>query len=301
MTGRATPTGPRVRAGDVDLPAVPRPLVDSHLHTFELARHPQPWIDPATMGVLYRDFAVGDARLADRGVTACVVVQSLNSTAETLDLLAAADRCAETAGVVGWVDLTADVPAAIDALRAAAGGHKLVGVRHLAHLEPDPEWLLRADVTAGLAAVAAVGLPFDLIVRSWQLGVAAAVADRHPDLRLVLDHLGNPPVADDLTDWSRGLADLARRPHVGAKISGLATAGRFDRWTTDDLRRPVDVALAAFGADRLMYGSDWPLVRLAGGEERWQQAYLELTAAWSPAERVAVDRGCAGHTYRVLR
>ena len=285
-----------------------RPLLDSHLHTFDLTRHPQPWIDPTTMPELHRDVTVADAGLAARGVTGCVVVQSLNTTAETLDLLAAAARSTETVGVVGWVDLTADVPAAVARLRAAPGGDRLVGLRHLAHLEADPEWLLRADVRAGLAAVAAAGLTFDLIVRAWQLGSAMVVADRHPDLRLVLDHLGNPPLGtpgaddeDQMGDWARDLVELARRPQVTAKVSGLVTAGGRREWSTVGLRPVVDTALAAFGADRLMYGSDWPLVRLADGDHRWQQTDLDLTAALSVAERAAVDRHTAHHTYRGIR
>lgn len=281
--------------------AVSRPLLDSHLHTFDLTRHPQPWIDPVTMPVLHRDVTVADAHLAARGVTGCVVVQTLNTTAETRDLLAAAAVSDETVGVVGWVDLTADVPAAIDRLRAAPGGRRLVGLRHLAHLEADPGWLLRPDVAVGLAAVAEAGLPFDLIVRSRQLGTAAAVADRHPELLLVLDHLGNPPLAaaaDGMADWAGDLVDLARRPQVSAKVSGLVTAGDHRQWSAAGLRPVVDTALAAFGADRLMYGSDWPLVRLADGEERWPQAYLELTTALTPAERDAVDHRTAQRTYR---
>lgn len=295
MTGRQVTTG------------MARPLLDSHLHTFDLTRHPQPWIDPVTMAVLHRDVTVSDADLADRGVTGCVVVQTLNSTAETIDMLAAAESSDETVGVVGWVDLTGDVSAAIDRLRSAPGGHLLVGFRHLAHLESDPEWLLRPDVTAGLAAIAAAGMPYDLVLRPWQLRVATAVAHQHPDLWLVLDHLGNPPLGGttpsggDLAEWSRDLTELARRPRVCAKVSGLVTLLPWDRWAASDLQPVVDTALAVFGADRLMYGSDWPLSRLADGESRWPETYRESTASLTPAEQATVDHGTAQRIYRPLR
>jgi len=279
-----------------------RALVDSHLHSWERARNPQPWIDPATMPELDRDFTIADAAttLGGCGMAGAVVVQALNSTQETLDLLAGAATSSAVRGVVGWVDLTGDVPAQVAALRSARGGSGLVGIRHLAHLERDPSWLLRLDVSAGIDAVADAGLPFDVVIRAHQLGVATQLADRHPDTRLVLDHLGKPPLlagGADLDRWTVDLAQLARRDNVVAKVSGLTIEDDWKAWTPGRLARVVEEALAAFGADRLMFGSDWPLVNLTGGYVAWRDAYLELTAGLSPDEQAIMDGVTAREVY----
>lgn len=278
-----------------------RILLDGHLHSWERARHPQPWIDPASMAEIDRDFTLADAgaTLREQGMVGAVAVQSLNSTPETLDLLAGAAD-ASVRGVVGWVDLTGDVPRQVARLRAAPGGSALVGVRHLAHLESGPSWLLRPDVSMGIAAVADAGLPYDVVIRAHQLDVAARLADGHPDARFVLDHLGKPPLragGPDLARWATDLAELARRENVVAKVSGLALEDDWKGWTPASLARAVDVALTALGPDRLMFGSDWPLVELTGGYGRWRAAFLALTADLSPAEQAAIDHGTARRVY----
>lgn len=281
-----------------------RTLLDGHLHTWERARHPQPWIDPETMPEIDRDFTIADAAAALRnnGTDRAVVVQSLNTTQETLDLLAGAAASSAAAGVVGWVDLTADVPAQLAVLSAAPGGAGLVGIRHLAHLESDPTWLLRPDVSVGIDAVADAGLPMDVVVRAHQLPMAAQLADRHPRAHLVLDHLGKPPLQTggaDLDRWAVDLGELARRRNVVAKVSGLTLEDDWKAWTPRGLARVVEVALATFGVDRLMFGSDWPLVELTGGYTRWRDAYLELTAGLSPGEQASLDSGTAHRVYGV--
>ena len=279
-----------------------RALFDSHLHSWERARNPQPWIDPATMPDIDRDFTLGDAAatLAGCGVAGAVVVQAVNSAQETLDLMTAAT--APVGGVVGWVDLTGDVRGQIAVLRSAEGGSSLVGVRHLAHLEEDSMWLVRPDVSAGIGAVGDAGLPVDVVVRAHQLQVVARLADDHPGVRLVLDHLGKPPLlagGAELDRWADDLADLARRANVVAKISGLTIEDDWNAWSVDRLARVVDLALAAFGPDRLMFGSDWPLVNLTGGYAAWCDAYLELTCGLSPGEQAAVDQAVARDVYGV--
>jgi L-fuconolactonase len=281
-----------------------RTLLDSHLHSWEQARNPQPWIDPESMPEIDRDFTFADAAttLSDLGIAGAVAVQASNSTQETLDLLAGAAASSSVLGVVGWVDLTGDVPAQLALLRSARGGTGLVGIRHLAHLEPDPSWLLRPDVSAGVDAVAEAGLAFDVVIRAHQLGVATQLADRHQDARLVLDHLGKPPLQEggaDLDRWAVDLAELALRGNVAAKVSGLTIEDDWKAWTPRRLARVVEEALAAFGADRLMFGSDWPLVNLTGGYAAWRDAYLELTAGLGPDEQASVDGGTARGVYGV--
>lgn len=271
--------------------------VDAHVHVWTRAIDPQPWIDPVTMAAIDRDFAVGDLvdQLDAVGATSAVVVQSINSAAETGRLLALpVDR---VAGVVGWLDLTGDVPAQL----AGFTDHerrRLVGVRHLAHLDPDPAWLGRHDVRRGLASLGRAGLPFDLVLRPSQLRLAADTAAAVPDVRFVLDHLGNPPFAGDArADWETSLRALAELPNVVAKLSGVATALGRPAWSAATCRAVVAIAIEAFGADRVMYGSDWPVVELEGGMARWHGAVAELLAEASSAERAAITGLTATRAY----
>ncbi|MFC7876334.1 amidohydrolase family protein [Isoptericola sp. NPDC057391] len=283
-------------------------VVDAHHHLWVRARHPQDWIDPATMAAIDADFTPADLPAAAHGVDATVVVQSVSTWAETEDLLDVAaspeGRAARVAGVVGWADLFD--PALEDrlaALREAPGGDRLVGIRTMVQAEPGPDYLDRPDVHAGIAGVGAAGLPFDLVVRADQLASCARLAAALPDVRFVLDHLAKPPIAalrDDptaLDAWRRDLAALAARPNVVAKLSGLVTEARWDTWTTEDLRPAADHALDVFGPDRLLLGSDWPVCLLASGYGRWLAAADELLAPLSGDERAAVRGRTAVATY----
>ena len=293
-------------------------VVDAHHHLWVRARHPQDWIDPSTMAAIDADFTPVDLPARAHGVDATVVVQSVSSWSETEDLLAVAaspeGRAAGIAGVVGWADLFD--PALEDrlaALREGPGGERLVGIRTMVQAELDPGYLDRPDVHAGIAAVGAAGLPFDLVVRADQLASGARLAATLPDTRFVLDHLAKPPLAAlpgvgdhpgdhpgdpaALDAWRRDLAALAARPNIVAKLSGLVTEARWDSWTTADLRPAADHALAVFGPDRLLLGSDWPVCLLASGYGRWWAAADELLASLSDDERAAVRGRTAVTTY----
>jgi L-fuconolactonase len=279
---------------------VTRHLIDSHLHIWERARNPQNWIDPVTMSAIDRDFApdaaVGGLRANE--VDGCVVVQCVNRSSETLDLLEAARSFPMILGVVGWVDLQTDVPAQLDALRAAPGGEHLVGVRHVTFMEADEEWITRADVLRGIKSLASSGLPFDVVVDPWQLPRVTTLARSVESATFVLDHLGNPPLASgSLEQWSVDIAALAECSNVVAKISGLVTKDDWEQWTVDGLRSVVDFAVDAFGPSRLMFGSDWPLAELAGGYRPWKNAYTELTDQLSPAEQASIDQLTARRVY----
>jgi L-fuconolactonase len=268
--------------------------VDAHVHLWNRATDPQPWIDPATMAAIDRDFAPADLeRMLDAtGVDAAVVVQSSNSAAETRRLLA--HPSSRIAGVVGWAELTADVAEQLDELDPSARG-RLVGIRHLVHVDPDPAWLERPDVGTALKQLGARDLGFDLVVRWWQLPQAATVVAAHPGVRFVVDHLGGIAESDDDAGWEAGLRELAARPNAFAKISGLA--GLVSGGDGARLRRVVGVALDAFGSERLMYGSDWPLAELGAGPVAWRRAVDELIAELSPAERHAITSGTASAFY----
>lgn len=253
-------------------------IVDSHAHLWRLARTPQPWIDPATMSVIDSDFWIDDlaAQQEANGIGRTILVQSSNTEDETLDLLALVET-GRVAGVVGWVDLRGDVRATVASLRSAPGGDGLVGLRHLVHQDADPNWITTEAVGRGFDALAELGLPFDLVVRADQLPPAERVVAAHPAASFVLDHLGKPPVGrEGVTEWRRDLARLAAHPNLFAKISGLVVEADNFRWTPEMFAPIVAAALVEFGPDRLMFGSDWPLVDLGGGTASWMVALREM-------------------------
>jgi L-fuconolactonase len=283
--------------------------VDAHVHLWTRSTDPQPWIDPVSMAAIDRDFTATDLavmleaadsmRTADSMGTA-IVVQSSNNAAETRRLLAgAADPAGRVAGVVGWLDLTGDVVRQLDASTPGSDG-RLVGARHLVHIDPDPNWLERPDVGRGLAALGRAGLCFDLVVRWWQLPQVLRLAGDHPAVSLVLDHLGGPPVeTEELAQWERSLRLLAAHPNVTTKLSGVADTLWHGGSVLDAYRPVIEVALEAFGPSRLMYGSDWPLVELAGGVPVWQDVVRTLTGELTAGELEQIHGSTAAGVYHL--
>jgi len=243
-------------------------IVDAHQHLWEMAEHPQTWMNPDTDAAINRDFVVDDLRAATAsvGLAATVVVQSVNDPDETTHLLARAEAASGLiAGVVGWADLTAsDLDDQLSRWRAEPGGHRLVGLRHLVQNEPDGGWLDRPDVRRGLRCLARHNVAFDLLVNDMHLPAAVRVASELPETRFVLDHLGKPPLrSGDLTVWTAQMRELAGSPNVWAKLSGLVTEAAPGQRSAALLRPVADVALDTFGPGRLMFGSDWPVCLLA--------------------------------------
>ncbi|MEV6237678.1 amidohydrolase family protein [Lentzea sp. NPDC051838] len=274
--------------------------IDAHHHLWDLDARPQEWLDG--LDVIRRSFGLADlsAVTGPSGVDATVLVQVLNSVEETADFLALAGKSDLVAGVVGWVDLTApDVAEQLDRLRSGPGGDRLVGVRHLVEPEPDPDWLMRPDVLAGLRAVRDAGLAYDLLTRPHQLPAALVAVRAVPDMVFVLDHLSKPDVAGRrIEPWATHLAALAAEPNVVAKLSGLVTEAG-PEWTVGDLQPYVDVALEAFGPDRLMVGTDWPVCLLAAPYSEVLRTAEQLVLGLSAAERELVFGGTAERAYRL--
>jgi L-fuconolactonase len=204
-------------------------------------------------------------------------------------------------GRVGWVDLTDPaVGESIEALRAGPGDQYLVGVRHPAHDEPNPEWLARPDVRHGLAAVADAGLTFDLLVRPRELPAALDTVATLPELRFVIDHLGKPPIREHrLEPWNSQIGRLAANANTWCKLSGLVTEADWDRWDVSGLEPYVDLALDLFGPGRLLFGSDWPVCLLAATYEEVIGAARQLTAGLSELERAAIFGRSARDAYRL--
>ncbi len=276
-------------------------VVDAHHHVWDLSVRDQDWITGPDMTPLRRDFSLDDLRPEARAasVGATVLVQTITVAEETPEFLALADGSDLVAGVVGWTDLTA--PGIADTLAELSelpGGDRLVGIRHQVQGEADPNWLLRPDVLRGLEAVAAAGLVYDLLVLPRQLPAAAEAVSRVPDLTFVLDHAGKPPIASkELEPWAGDIRTLAARPNTVCKFSGLVTEAAWATWTTADLAPYAETVVDAFGPDRLMFGSDWPVCRLAATYAEVVGAARTLTAHLSEDERTAVFETTAGRVY----
>ncbi len=274
-------------------------VIDAHVHIWSLDARDQPWIPAASP--LRRSFGLDElaAAVAATPVESVVLVQVINDAEETADLLAAADHPL-VAGVVGWVDLAA--AGCRDAVVELSATGRLVGIRHQALAEDDTAgWLLSGRVDAALTVLDREGLAFDLIVRPEHLAAATDVARAHPSLCLVLDHLGKPPIASgELEPWARGVRLLAAEPNVRCKLSGLQTVASAD-WTDADLAPFLHVALEAFGPDRLMFGSDWPVSSTAASYLGVFEAVDRFTAELSSAEKAAIFGSTARATYRLDR
>jgi predicted TIM-barrel fold metal-dependent hydrolase len=283
-------------------------LVDAHHHLWDLTRRPQPWLEEPAHAPIRRSYGPDDLRaaasrtIAGRRLGTSVVVQCVTSVPETEELLALAGTDPLIGAVVGWADLTGPALGdVLDRLREGPGGSYLRALRHIVQAETDPWWLQRPDAERGLRALVERGLGYDVLIRDHQLPQAIRLAERLPALRLVLDHAGKPPIAKgELADWQRLVRVLATHPQVMCKVSGLVTEADHASWTTADIRRPVwDVLLSAFGPDRLMFGSDWPVCVLAGGWDRWAATVEELLHDLSGDEQHAVLAGTATGFYRL--
>jgi L-fuconolactonase len=276
--------------------------VDAHHHLWDPRVRDYPWMAAPELDLIRRPYGLDDLRreTAAAGIDRTVVVQAVSGTGETEDLLAAAAGSGGlVAGVVGWVGLEApDVAGALDRLRALPGGDRLVGIRHQVQDEEDRDWLSRPAVRQGLSAVAAAGLAYDLLVLAPQLPSAQAAVEALPQVRFVLDHAAKPPIAAGaLRPWSDELARIAALPNLACKLSGLVTEARWDDWDAERIRPYAHRVLEAFGPDRVMFGSDWPVCELAASYGRVRELAGELLRDLSADERDVVLGGTARRVY----
>jgi L-fuconolactonase len=277
-------------------------VIDSHHHFWWLDKHSYQW-PPKAADAMTRDFTPDDLRpeLAACGIDGTVLVQVLQ-LAETREFLDLAHSVDFVRGVVGWVPL-ADPNATGAALEELLPSGLLVGVRHLISNEPDPTWLLQPNVIESLGLLIAARIAFDAIpVNAAQMESVLELAHRLPELRTVINHLAQPPVPEQGWDqWAAQIARAAWHPNVSMKLSaGLALVLKW-RWSTDELRRYADHVLQCFGPDRVMAGSNWPPVLLAGSYQEVWNGTKDLIAGLSASERADVLGGTAERVYRLPR
>lgn len=275
-------------------------IVDSHVHIWDLTRAKYPWLGPA-MAPLDRsiDFTEVAPVLQERGIGGAVLVQASDEAADTEVMLDAAAEHPEVLGVVAWSPLDDAATLAADLERFAE--LPVVGIRNLVHEHPR-EWLDRAAVREGLAVLAGSGLPLDLPTASHHaIADVVRVGAHNPSLRIVIDHLGKPPIGgtpEERGEWRALLSAAALNPLTVAKVSGLyAATGPLDSWTPELVRPFVEDALEFFGPDRLVYGGDWPIAILAGGYARTWDAISGILATLTTRERDAILGRTAERVY----
>jgi L-fuconolactonase len=249
--------------------------IDAHQHFWRYNPDQYGWMNER-MGVLKRDYLPTDLapELASFDMAASIAVQARQDEEETRWLLELAAEHPAIAGVVGWTDLRAeDVD---DRLGALAEHSRLKGVRHVVQDEPDDGFMLRPEFTRGIGCLARHGLRYDILIYARQLPAAIGLVDLFPEQPFVLDHIAKPRIEDaEINTWAAGMRSLAERPNVMCKVSGMITEAKWDGWHPRDFTPYLDVAFEAFGEDRLMFGSDWPVCLLASDRYRTMASLVD--------------------------
>jgi L-fuconolactonase len=277
-------------------------IVDAHQHVWDLARASYPWLGPELAPIdRTMTFAELKPSLARAGVDGTVLVQSADNDDDTALMLDVAAANPEIVAVVAWLplDRPKDVATRLERFH---GDSLIVGARNLIHTIPDPQWLLRPEVDEGLGLLEDADLSFDLVsVLPEHLALVPTLVRRHPRLRIVIDHLAKPPIGlADPEPWWTLIADAAASPTVFAKVSGLYSAtADSGSWSPDSVRPYLHRALDCFGANRLMYGGDWPISVLSGGYDRVWGGLTVLFDELPEADRARILGTTALEFYRI--
>ncbi len=276
-------------------------VIDAHQHAWDPRVVEYDWLvgdDPLNRPILWDELS---PHLARNGITGTVMVQSADNDADTDFMIETANAHPEVVAIVGYVPLH-DPAAAARGLDRHRAEPRIVGYRNLIHTRPDVDWLVRPAFDEGLGLLEAAGVTFDVVgVLPEHLRHVSTLSERHPDLKMVIDHLNKPPIgADDPEPWWSLIARAAENPKVYAKVSGLyAAVGDPASWTPDMIRPFFDRAMEVFGPKRLMYGGDWPISMLAGDYDRVWDGLQVVFADLDPADREWILAGSAIDFYGI--
>ncbi|MEM7792725.1 MAG: amidohydrolase family protein, partial [Verrucomicrobiota bacterium] len=270
---------------------------DAHHHFWYYKRELFPWITPERM-IVGRDFLPEEfkALIDENKIEGSVVIQNFRTLDETDWLFKYAETNAWIKGVVAWFPLSEpDIEEVIDSYLEKPA---LVGAREILQL-PEASGLFEStDFHNGLEVLAKQGLVYDLLIGPWQFRESIQLADTHPNLRIVLSHLGKPPIADgELEQWKSDFQEIAKRPNVVCKLSGLPLEAKIPGWTYIDLKPCIELALEVFGPDRLLFGSDWPPCLMATSYARWLWVVERALSKLSEDEQLAIWSGTASRIY----
>jgi len=274
-------------------------LIDAHHHLWEYNDRDYVWMTDE-MSRLRRDFLLAQLRLvfAQSGVDGSVAVQARQTLSETEWLLQTARGTSLIRGVVGWVPLIEDQVG--DCLDRLSQNPLLKGVRHVLHDEADDHYMLRDDFNRGIAQLRPYNLTYDILIFERHLPQTIQFVDRHPDQIFVLDHIAKPRIREAvISPWAENIRDLAKRQNVYCKLSGMVTEANWNTWEKKDLVPYVETVLSAFGANRVMFGSDWPVLTLASSYRRWSDMVQSLIDELSADEQERIRSGSAIAAYRL--
>ena len=261
------------------------PRIDAHQHFWHFDPVRDAWITD-DMAAIRRDFLPADLKpiLTRHALDGCVAVQASSSEAETNWLLELAAQHDFIKGVVGWVDLQAENVG--ERLAHYAQFAKLRGFRHVLQGEDDRALMLRPAFQRGIGALAQHCFTYDLLILPDQLAYAAELAAAFPSQPFVVDHIAKPPIkAQEIDAWMREIRQLAAHENVRCKVSGMVTEADWQHWEPDDFRPYLDVVFAAFGPQRVLYGSDWPVCNVAGGYDRALAILQDYLRPFSASEQ----------------
>jgi L-fuconolactonase len=271
--------------------------IDAHHHLWRYTPEEFGWLDDR-MAALRRDFLPGElvGELAAAGIDGTVAVQARQTMEETRWLLKQAEGCEAIRGVVGWAPIAGeDFPEVMEEFEHRP---KLKGLRHVIQGEKDENYILREDFNSGIRAMLGSGLVYDILIYERHLQQTIEFVDEHPEQVFVVDHVAKPLIAAGVMEpWAERMRELGKRENVWCKVSGMVTEADFAGWSAEGLRPYLDVAVEAFGVERLMAGSDWPVCLLAGGYSRWFEVLREYFAGFSETERDAVFGETAMEVY----
>lgn len=274
-------------------------MIDAHFHSWQLARGDYGWLT-ADLAPIYRDVQVADwqAQAQRWGITGGVLVQAAPTAQETQHLLQLAQDHPAVLGVVGWMDMLA--PNALEQVAWYAAQPLLKGLRPMLQDLTDPDWILQPAIQPVLAAMARCGLVLDALIKPVHLPRILALTQAHPNLTVVVDHGAKPVIQTEaLGAWAEAMSQLARATdpaRVVCKMSGLWTEAPAGQ-AVEAVRPWCETLMKIWGAQRLLWGSDWPVLELAGSYAEWRQLSLQLLAPWSEQDQNAVLGGNARRIY----
>lgn len=273
-------------------------MIDAHHHLWKYTTAEYGWITPE-MKAIRRDFLPEHLEEVTHyfGIEGTVAVQARQTLEETSWLLGLAGQHPLIRGVVGWVPLT-EGAGVKQHLERFASNKKLRGVRHIIQDEKDPRYILRQDFNTGVRTLLDFKLRYDILIFERHLPAAIEFVDRHPNQIFILDHVAKPRIKEKIiSPWDRNMRELAKRQNVYCKLSGMVTEADPQHWTPEGLQPYIDVVLEAFGPRRLMYGSDWPVMLLAGDYVRWFSTVKQAVGKLSKAEQDRILGGTAVEAY----
>ena len=263
-------------------------IVDSHHHYWQYNPVEYDWIDDS-MKVIRTDFLPEklEQTIREAGIDGVISVQARQSVEETDLLINMAHQNKFMKGVVGWLPLIQDDIETY--LEKYSGEVILKGLRHVVQGEPDPEFILRNDFNRGISLLKKYSLVYDILIVERQLPNTIRFADQHPDQVFVLDHIAKPLIdRNELSPWKENIRELSKRENVSCKISGMVTEADFTNWTPEQLLPYFDVILNAFGPDRLLFGSDWPVCLVATSYKNWADLVRKNISTFSETEQAKI-------------